>query len=215
MDTVRQSIFEYILAHRAVTVADISITFRMTPANARRHLAILLKQKLVQVIDLRSTSPKGRPARVFSPSEQTSGNNLGCLSSALLDLMESPTLSQPDGDLLGRLAERMAKIMTAAPELPVSSSYAPKNLTHRLNQLNHLLNYFHYQSRWEAHADGPRIILTHCPYLDVLTKHPELCLLDANLIKILLERPAEQLSQLSRDASGLPHCVFRISPERV
>jgi len=215
MDTVRQRIFEYVLAHRAVTVADISLIFRMTPANARRHLAILLEQNLIQVTDLRQTFPKGRPARVFAPSEQTTGNNLGRLASALLDLMEPPTPPQPGGDRLGKLAARMATLMSTAPDSPISTGHPSKNLTHQLNHLNQILNHCHYQSRWEARSDGPRIILAHCPYLDILADHPELCQLDALLIEILLERPVEQLTKLSRDSSGLLLCIFRLSLERL
>jgi len=215
MDTVRQRILEYILAHRAVTVADISLAFQMTPANARRHLAILSGQNLIQVIDLRQTSPKGRPARVFSPSEQRTGNNLGHLASALLDFIKVPGSTQPDKDHLRKLAERMAKRMTDSQDSPVPDGTPSKNLTHQLNRLNQILNHSHYQSRWEARADGPRIILAHCPYRDILANHPELCQLDALLLEHLLERPVEQLARLERDSSGLPLCIFRLSLERV
>ena len=73
MKTVRERILEYIRSHRAVTVAELSQAFQMTPANARHHLATLLEQGLLQVVADRPASGKGRPAHIYAISEQASG----------------------------------------------------------------------------------------------------------------------------------------------
>jgi predicted ArsR family transcriptional regulator len=66
----------------------------------------------------------------------------------------------------------------------------------------------HYQARWEAGADGPRIVLGHCPYGTVIEKHPELCQMDGALLAKLLGGEVRQTAKLEKGAGGLPYCVF-------
>ncbi len=102
MKTVRTRILEYIRSHRAVTVAELSLAFQMTPANARHHLASLLDQGLLQVIAPRPASGKGRPARIFAISEQALGDNFGLLATILLDQLTETDRSGPARKHVGR-----------------------------------------------------------------------------------------------------------------
>ena len=58
-----------------------------------------------------------------------------------------------------------------------------ENLTRRLYRTTEILNQQHYQARWEARPDAPRLVLGHCPFSAILEEHPELCKLDAYLIE--------------------------------
>jgi predicted ArsR family transcriptional regulator len=78
----------------------------------------------------------------------------------------------------------------------------------RLVSVVERLNGMHYQSRWEAGAEGPRIVLGHCPYAAVISKHPELCQMDAGLLTKLLGGDVRQTAKLEIGAGGLPYCVF-------
>ena len=69
------------------------------------------------------------------------------------------------------------------------------------------LNEMHYQSRWEAGADGPRVIFGRCPYAAVIEGHPELCQMDANLLENMFGREVRQLGRIEK-AQGL--CVFAV-----
>ena len=70
------------------------------------------------------------------------------------------------------------------------------------------LNSMHYQARWEAGAEGPRIILGHCPYRAIIADHPELCQMDAALLTELLQDEVMQTAKLEPGAGGLPFCGF-------
>lgn len=67
------------------------------------------------------------------------------------------------------------------------------------------LNGMHYQARWEAGADGPRIIFGRCPYAAVIEGHPELCQMDVGLLGNALGRDVRQLAKIEK-AQGV--CVF-------
>jgi DeoR family suf operon transcriptional repressor len=212
VNTVRQRILEFIRSHRAATAAELSQAFRMSKANARHHLAILMEEGSLQVVDTRQMPGKGRPERVFAPSDQALGNNLDILASVLLQKREEPSASEQGEELSQWLAKHVAEQMNrGAP----NSDLRSQNLTRRLNRLTQILNRFHYQSRWEAHHDAPRLILGHCPYAAIVGEHPELCQMDARLIERLLGSPVDQSEKLAKDASGLSHCVFRVGKERV
>jgi len=210
MKTSRQRLLEYVQAHRVVTVEDLSRALRMTRANARHHLAILREQRVVDLVGLRPAQGKGRPAQLYSLSEQTQRHNLDHLVSALLQEL---VLSKPDNvqhSAFRDLAQRML-----ADALPESGSQgAPPrlhpNLTQRLYTAVRQLNEFNYQARWEAHAMAPRLIFGHCPYAAILPKHPEMCRFDGVLLEEMLGSTVTQTAKLEPDPRGAVHCVFRV-----
>lgn len=215
MKTVRQRILEFIQSHRAVTAIEVSQAFRMTEANARHHLNILMKQGTILVIDQKASSGRGRPARVFAISKQLLGDNLDLLTNVLLHLVASNSSNNPKEHILEEIARRMAEKMTAndydsSQTGPLSSSF-----TRKLNRLTLILNQCSYESRWEAHKDAPHLILNHCPYAAILIDHPEICLIDANLIQNILGSSVVQTAKLLRDSTGLQHCIFRVGKERI
>jgi predicted ArsR family transcriptional regulator len=225
MKTSRQQILDFILLHRVATVAELSRVLHMTEANVRRHLAILEEQDRVEVVGHRPPQGKGRPAQIFAPSELTLGDNLDLLSNALL-----AEFSQVGGDgipinWLRRVAERLATEMSvnASPhkhDPPIESEKPDEtgsdsatrsgSLTSRLFQAVQSLNQRHYQARWEAHSDGPRLLLGHCPYAAILEKHPELCRMDAYILEDLVGTSLEQVAKLARNSRGMTFCIFRI-----
>jgi predicted ArsR family transcriptional regulator len=200
MKTSRQRILEYIQSHRAVTIGELSDALHMTEANARHHLAILQERDLVEVVAMRPPKGKGRPCKVFSPSEQALGHNLDRLTAALLSEFGGRYGPGERLDLLQGAAERLAGQVPSVGSLTGRLSLAVQ----QLNQLN-------YHARWEAHGAGPHMILGHCPYAPILSEHPELCHLDAALLERLLGGEVEQLAKQALDERGIPHCVFHLS----
>ena len=90
-----------------------------------------------------------------------------------------------------------------------------ENLTRRLFRTTEILNQHHYQARWEARPEAPRLVLGHCPFSAILKEHPELCKLDAYLIEHFTGTSVEQTAKLAKDPSGLRFCMFRIGKEQV
>jgi predicted ArsR family transcriptional regulator len=201
--TSRQRLLEYLQNHCPISAAELSQALRMTEANARHHLGILKHQGLVEVIGKRPTPGKGRPQLLYSLSEQILGDNLSNLANALLEELLADLSAVEQKKMLKRVARRMT-----APSPPSHSQ--PASLTQRLFNTVQQLITWHYQARWEAHADGPRLVLGNCPYAAILPGHPELCTLEALILERMLGKPVEQILHPDRDARGLPHCVFRL-----
>jgi predicted ArsR family transcriptional regulator len=203
MKTTRQRILEYIESQRAVTATDISQALRMTPANARHHLAILQEQGSVKIIGQRPKEGKGRPAQVFSTSGQITGNNLDQLSSALLAEAEQRLSPGAHQNYLKRIAQRLTPP-------PANNGRRGSNLSQRLYDTIQHLNKRDYHARWEAHVFAPRLILGHCPYRAIIKEHPELCQIDTHILEDLLGEEVEQLAKLTPDNRGATSCIFQI-----
>jgi predicted ArsR family transcriptional regulator len=211
MKTSRQRVLEYVQAHSPLTAADLSQALHMTEANARHHLVILQERGLVQPAGQRVREGKGRPSRLFMPSEKTLGNNLDQLAAALLEMLGSqddPANQEAD---LRTLAARIAQPDQATFKTAQKST---QSLTHRLTQAVQQLNQLHYQARWEAWRGAPRLILGHCPYAAIIQQHPELCCMDSYLLEALTQAQARQTSKLTPDSKGALHCIFHIEEAR-
>lgn len=188
--TTRQKILDYLKRNRSVSSRELARNLHMTAANARHHLGILAADGRVEVVSRRQGS-KGRPEKVYRLAGTLMGDNLSALADALL--------SEAAGKIeLEAVGKRIAG-ESPDPDQP---------LMRRLASAVERLNGMHYQARWEAGAEGPRIVLGHCPYAAVIGKHPEICQMDASVLANLLGSNVRQTARLEIGAGGLPYCVF-------
>lgn len=202
MTTARQKIFTYISKRRSTSAAEIARDLRMTPANARHHLNRLCENGQIEIIGKRSVGSKGgRPVNIYAVSRAILGDGLPSLSHHLLAEMLGSVNGEQRASLLQKIGQRLASAGKGV------SSTSPML---RLNETVKYLDQLGYQSRWEAHARGPRIILGHCPYAAIIEAHPELCQIDAALLETCLEQPVEQRAKLEGAESGRPFCVFAV-----
>ena len=215
--TSRQRLLEYIRAHRQVTVAELSRVLRMSRANARHHLTILEQQGLVRVAGERpAETGRGRPARLYGLAESVQAHSLGELSGVLLELLAAEVTSERRPALYRQVA---CALITAGLNPSCEGSQVPSqdsdrqlprsvSLTQRLSATVQNLNQLNFQARWEAHAQGPRLILGHCPYAAILKSHPEMCQIDRHLLEELSGAPVVQTERLVKDDRGAPFCRF-------
>ena len=200
MPNARQNILDYILEQQSTTVEELSKVFQVTPANIRHHLSILIRQGSVKVTGYKNQTERGRPAQVYSATQQINRNNLDHLADALISSLQYLTGPGEINNLLKEVASRLGTEF----KIPLT------NPTRLLYSTIQSLNYMNYQAHWEAHIDNPRIMLGHCPYRAILDKHPELCRLDALLLEHLLDTPVRQTEKLTLDIKGHPRCVFLV-----
>jgi predicted ArsR family transcriptional regulator len=201
MATARQKILRYILEERGVTVEALSRVFKVTQANIRHHLSILVEQGSVRVIGKMEQNGKGRPSQIFTASQRSDQNNLEQLTDTLLSTLLSDAQPENSNVLMHEIARQM-----------VSKTIVDKhNPTRQLYSTIRALNRMSYQAHWEAHIENPRIMLGHCPYQAILAHHPEICQLDAFLLQELLDTPVSQAGKLSPNTKSLPECVFLIN----
>jgi len=190
MPTTRQKILDYLKRNRTVSSRELARALQMTPANARHHLGILAADGRVEVIRQRQEG-RGRPEKVYRLAGTLVGDNL----SVLADVLLTEAGGKVEMEALGK---------RIAGEGAVSG----QPLMRRLSSVIERLNMMHYQARWEAGAEGPRIILGHCPYSVVIKDHPELCRMDLALLSELLSGELRQTTKLESGAGGLPFCAF-------
>ena len=167
----------------------------MTDANARRHLGILAADGRVEAVSLKGGG-KGRPQKVYRLAGKLAGDNLALLLEAVLDGLPE--------DERERMLARIGREQAGGPGL------SRQPLMKRLSAAVERLNSLHYQSRWEAGAEGPRVILGHCPYSAVIAAHPELCRMDAALLGELLGEEVRQTAKI--EPGGAMTCVFVMFP---
>ncbi|HKJ37982.1 MAG TPA: winged helix-turn-helix transcriptional regulator [Anaerolineales bacterium] len=181
--TARQKVLTYLTKNRTASAREISRSLKMSAATVRHHLRMLSADGRLEMESVRGLDRRGRPEKVYSIPRAALGDNLSALGDALLT--EAGSRLKMDA-----LAKRLAG----------DADLASHPIARRLNLIVEKLNQMNYHARWEAGADGPRIIFGHCPYAAIVGKHPELCDMDVSLVSQLASRPVlkEERSETQR-----------------
>jgi predicted ArsR family transcriptional regulator len=187
--TARQRVLTQLSKSGRASARELARTLRMSEATVRHHLRVLAADGRVTIASVRAEG-RGRPEKIFSLSAALAGDNLAGLAEALLSV-EGLTLK------VDRLANHILD-PDQFTNLPI-----PK----RLALLVEKLNAMHYQSRWEAGAEGPRVIFGRCPYAAVIEGHPELCQMDAQVLVRALNGNVRQIEKIEK---GRGVCIFSI-----
>jgi predicted ArsR family transcriptional regulator len=198
MTNARQKILNYIIEQQSATADELSKVFRVTPANIRHHLSILLGQGSLKIIGQRTKPGKGRPTLIYSAAQQRDRNNLGQLADTLLSTLINSSKAGESESILREVARQMVN------QYPMDKF----NPTRRMYSSIRALNRMSYQAHWEAHIDHPRIMLGHCPYRSTLDHHPELCQLDSYILQELLDTPVRQIEKQVFNDKGIAECIF-------
>jgi len=187
--TARQKVLTYLNKSHTASVREVARALKMSPANVRHHLRVLVSDGRLEISSIREREGRGRPEKVYSIPQAALGDNLSVLSDALW--ME---------------AGSSVRVEALAKRLSGESDFKSQPMAKRLNLIVEKLNQMKYHARWEAGSQGPRIIFGHCPYAAIIERHPELCRMDEALLEELMGQSAEQLSKIGQDKSL--QCVF-------
>jgi predicted ArsR family transcriptional regulator len=200
--TARQQVLEYIRRRNAATAAQIGQGLSMSAAAVRHHLSILAADGRIVEDRRNGKRTRGRPEKIYRLSDHVAGDNLGVLSdmvlSAWFEGLEGQAREAAIEAMAASLAERTGPLEAGAPA------------TKRMVQLVDKLNALHYQARWEAGAEGPRIVFGHCPYRGIIERHPELCTMDTLCLSKLLKAPVEQRTKINSGAGEASQCLFAV-----
>jgi predicted ArsR family transcriptional regulator len=200
MQLTRRRILNYLDANHLVTARELSRVFGMTAANIRHHLTHLVESGLVEVVGQRGSGGRGRPILVYGLTIKALGEELDLLADALLQELLSGRSEAQTRLQLRRIAIRM---VGAEPD-------QGGNLTQRLYETVRRLQSMQYDAHWEAHAEGPRIILSSCPFAALKERHPAICQLDRQVLNVLLGETVEQVAVRSRTIEGPRQCIFQV-----
>ncbi len=193
MITARQKVLAHLKKTRAASAREIARALKMTAPNVRHHLGILTSDGRLEVSSVHQRGGRGRPEKMYSLSQSALGDNLSVLADALLNGKINMQMT----------GERIAQSQDM-------DGFANQPMARRLALLVEKLNEMHYQARWEAGAEGPRVIFGRCPYAQVIDDHPELCKMDAALLEKVLGRPVLQFTKNEAGGRGLCPFIFRV-----
>jgi len=188
MTTARQKVLAYLMKMRTTSAREISRALKMSVPTVRHHLRVLVSDGRLEMTSVRGREGRGRPEKVYSIPRAALGDNLSALSDVLLTETGSSVRVEA-------LAKRLAG------DVNIKSQPVAK----RLNLIVEKLSQMNYHARWEAGPQGPRILFGHCPYASIIKKHPELCQMDAALLKELFGDDMEQIAKIE-NFQGL--CIF-------
>jgi predicted ArsR family transcriptional regulator len=199
--TTRLRILDYIRKYQAASVKELSQILGMTGANIRHHLSLLESNDLIEVVAHRQEG-RGRPMQVYGLSRRVLGDGLDELAGALLEVWLGAATDKGMDAGLKSVAEKLSGVPDTG--IPVTGTSVMQRLARTIERLNEL----RYQARWEASVTGARLILGHCPYSAIITRHPELCRMDAILLELRLDSPFTQTTKLQVNDKGLSFCSF-------
>lgn len=173
----------------------------MRPEAVRYHLSVLVEDGRVVASGAQQTGIRGRPKKLYRLSESERGQNLTGLALAMLGWLER----RPSGrkravydEIAGELAGQLS--------LQTAGNSGAKRLAGLIGGLNAR----HYAAKWEAGAEGPRVLFAHCPYAAIIDKHPELCGIDARVLTMALGAKAIQTAKIGSGPAGPSHCIFEL-----
>lgn len=197
--TARQRVLDYLTRHPDSTAPEVGRALDLAAATVRHHLGILLADGRIVISGAQRVGGRGRPLKLYRLSEGILGNNLAMVAETLLlEAQRGPSAAHRK--VLGALA---AGLVLALDDSQMAAP-APRRIALLVERLNRL----HYDAKWEAGAQGPRILFGHCPYSAIIERHPELCQMDARALGHLMHSTAEQIAKLDVPHRTVTHCVF-------
>jgi len=202
MQATRRKITELLKERGEATVAELADAIGLTQMAVRHHLNVLYGEKLVETSSVRHKNQAGRPQQIYTLTEAANKlfpEDYYHLAEYIVDEIKA-TLGR---DGLIRLLRRIAsRITTEAPS--VRPGQSPEE---RLGQLAQLLSDNGFTARWETESTDYVIHLLTCPYRQVARVHDEVCHLDMQIIKEMLNVDPVQIAWL---ANGDEHCTYYI-----
>ncbi|MCB9112429.1 MAG: ArsR family transcriptional regulator [Anaerolineales bacterium] len=193
MLTSRQKILTHLRKVRSASAREIARALKLSAPNVRHHLSVLCSDGRVEMTSIHNREGRGRPEKVYSLSQAALGDNLSALTEALLGA-----------------AGLKLNVEAVARHLLDESLFSGQSMNRRLSVLIEKLNEMNYQAHWEAGAGGPRVLFGRCPYARVIDGHPEICKMDAVLLKSALARDVSSMTKNEPPVKGTCPFIFQI-----
>jgi predicted ArsR family transcriptional regulator len=199
----RQQIIEYIKEKGQTTVDDLATVVNLTPMAVRYHLNVLQRDNLISSPAVRRAAGRGRPQQVYALTE--AADNLFpvdyCgLADHLLNELTLRLDKEGIDDLFSSIANRLGH------EAPVATeNQRPEE---RLGEVMAFLTKKGFVVDWEDQEDYYMIHAYSCPYRQIAKEHKQVCLLDKQIISMMLNSTPTRIACLT---SGDSHCTYQIA----
>jgi len=200
MQSTRQRILEILKERNLATVEELGDALGLTPVTIRHHLEILRGEGLVAAPQALRRAGPGRPQHTYSltpAARDLFPKNYHGLTTLMLDEIRERISPLEMDHILNGVAGRLA---AQAPARPTSTPQELLDVTVRF------LNDQGYVAQWEETPEGRFLLHTcNCPYERVTQAHSEICSMDANFVRRLVNAPIQRVSHL---ASGDERCTY-------
>ena len=204
MQPTRQKIVELLKERGRATVEELADAVGLTQMAVRHHLNVLQAENLVAASSVRRKSHPGRPQQLYALTEAANElfpEEYYHLADYLLDEVKASLGKAGLDELLRRIASRMAA--EAPPMRP------GQRLEEHLDRAVQFLGQKGFTARWEVAGDKTIFIrMLTCPYRQVAREHNEVCHLDMQIIKEMLNVDPVRLTCM---ANGDEYCTYRIN----
>jgi predicted ArsR family transcriptional regulator len=204
MQPTRQKIVELLKERGRATVEELADAVGLTQMAVRHHLNVLQAENLVAASSVRRKSHPGRPQQLYALTEAANElfpEEYYHLADYLLDEVKASLGKAGLDELLRRIASRMAA--EAPPMRP------RQRLEEHLDWAVQFLGQKGFTARWEVAGDKTIFIrMLTCPYRQIAREHNEVCHLDMQIIKEMLNVDPVRLTCM---ANGDEYCTYRIN----
>lgn len=181
----RDTILHTLKVSHQATIEELAEAAEISPVTVRHHLNSLQADNLIEVESVRRKV--GRPYYVYTLSEKG------------LELFPKKYLRLTDR-LLGELKENLPpetvqNLFTGIVQNIVEEhkgNYEHLPFEDRLIYLIKLLSEEGFLAQWEKVNNGYKITEFSCPYVSLVDKHSEICILDRELIVNVLQTPIQE-----------------------
>jgi predicted ArsR family transcriptional regulator len=202
MPDTRQDILNILRERGHADVNELSETLNLSPVTVHYHINVLQRDGLLEIKAVRQGV--GRPKNVFALRDSAFGKfpqGYHRLSDRLLDILKNRLTEADIQALFERIGQDIAAEHTEALK--------GKSLEQKIGLLSNLLGEEGFMSRLEK-VSSDHFVLTqyNCPYQYVVTRHPEVCELDLQLMNTALGTPVKRHSCV---VNGDSVCTFDIT----
>ena len=201
MHPTRQQILNYLKRYGQATITELAEHLNMAPVSARHHLDLLIADNLVATSSVRKQTGAGRPKRLYALTDQADAlfpNGYQRLANESLAILKQTLPPQQFSEVLAELARQTA----ARAHLPA----AQRPLAERVQAAVDFLNQEGYMAFCECGPDEIILHTSHCPYKELLSRHPEICHIDQILLQELTGMTPTRFAHISQ---GEPRCSYR------
>lgn len=199
---IRQSILALVSRRGSLSADAVAHAIGLSKVATRYHLRLLAQDGLVAAHSAEPARRVGRPETLYSIAEE-GYDCLPCqsnrLAEHLLDALVDSLGDQPTRALLRRAGRDQA---SEAPHLKQGASPDA-----RITRAVRFLNRRGYACRAVRQQGSIRLVIATCPYRHLAQSHAQVCEMDVELIRVLLDLPA----RFSRGPASSPgQCQFLI-----
>jgi len=200
MQKSRAEILNILKRRDEATLEELAAKLELAPITVRSHMAVLLRDGLVAVTEVRGRV--GRPHYVFTLTDKAQElfpQSYDVLANRLLEAVQAAEGLEGVARLLNRLAERWAA--EHAPQV------AARSLAERVAVVARLRDEEGAMARWEPFDDGYLLYQGNCPTYRVARRYPQVCRAELAYLTRLLDA---EVVRLECQLDGRGQCTYLI-----